>query len=272
MNGAYPVSIEKLNESERQSYDDLVAIEEPLEIRLRFLRKGVERTQPVAITMRTPGHDYDLTLGFLLTERLVRHAADVVDIVHCDDGDNTNVVRATLAPGVDVDVKKLQRNFYVTSSCGVCGKASIDALELVGYETVEQTFTTTAPVLTTIPQRLHEAQPLFRATGGNHGAGLFDASGTLRFHAEDVGRHNAVDKVLGAAFRNRTDEPLMLALSGRASFELVQKALAAKVELVAAVGAPSSLAVETAERFGITLVGFLNAKRANLYTHSHRVR
>ncbi len=231
---------------------DLLAVEEPLQIRVNG--------RDLSITMRTPGHDGELALGFLFTEGILKTRADVL-AVDCDE----NTVTLTLADGVDAGTA---RNFYTTSSCGVCGKASIESLQAAACAMLPATLRIDREIIHGLPEKLRAAQSVFEHTGGLHGAALFDTSGNLEMVREDVGRHNAVDKLIGAAFlENRL--PLaasILMLSGRASFELVQKAVMAGIPVVAAVGAPSSLAVQTALRFGLTLLGFVRDGRFNIYS------
>lgn len=250
---------------------DAVAVEEPLEIRVDG--------SPVTVTMRTPGHDVDLALGFLLGEGLIADVDDVRTAVHCNDvgtdGRPTfNVLEVTLREGVPAPDLTGRRNFGMTSACGVCGSASIDAVRArTGADLSPDRTQVEAEVLVDLPRRLREAQPVFDRTGGLHAAGLFTAQGTLLAVREDVGRHNATDKLLGTAARER-GWPLtgtVLVLSGRTSFELVQKAWAAGVPLVAAVSAPSSLAVELAQEAGLTLVGFVRPPHLNCYSHPERI-
>jgi len=257
---------------------DLVATEEPFEIRLGYSRRdGSRAEEPVSVTMRTPGHDEDLAVGFLLTEGIIRARTDVQGVVargqRTADG-SMNVVRVELVPGVPVDFKRLERNFYMTSSCGVCGKASIEAVAVQGqYDIAATRFRMSGAALGRLPTALKSQQAVFEQTGGLHASGLFDAEGTIVALREDVGRHNALDKLIGYALL-RGELPLErngVIVSGRASFELLQKAKMAGVPLVAAVGAPSSLAVELAREFGITLVGFLKADRFNVYSRPDRI-
>ena len=257
---------------------DLVATEEPFEIRLGYSRRdGSRAEEPVSVTMRTPGHDEDLAVGFLFTEGIIRSGSDVQGIVsrgqRAADG-LINVVRVDLVPGVAVDFKRLERNFYMTSSCGVCGKASIDAVAVQGqYDVGAAAFRISGAVLGRLPAALKTQQAVFEQTGGLHASGLFDANGAIVALREDVGRHNALDKLVGYALK-RGEVPLHdrgVIVSGRASFELMQKSKMAGVPLVAAVGAPSSLAVELAREFGITLVGFLKADRFNVYSRPDRI-
>ncbi len=254
------------------SRPETLAVEEPLEIRVNGA--------PVTVTMRTPGSDIELAQGFLLTEGVIANRADVVSVRYCrgagPDGTNTyNVLDATLAPGVaapDVDVT---RNFYTTSSCGVCGKASLDAVRLVSrYCPGDDPTAVAAETLTAMPGQLRSAQKVFASTGGLHGAALFSADGTMLAVREDIGRHNAVDKIIGWALEN-DKIPLggtVLLVSGRASFELTQKAVMAGIPVLAAVSAPSSLAVDLAGQSGLTLVAFLRGDSMNIYTRPDRVR
>jgi len=252
----------------RRRPDDLAA-EEPLEIRVG--------KKPLAVTMRTPGQDIDLAMGFLLTEGIITTAADVVTAQLCagTDTPNTyNVVDVMLGADVPPPVTDPSRNFYTTSSCGVCGKASIDAVRTRSqFDVAGDSLTVPARVLAEMPDRLRAAQRTFDRTGGLHAAGLFTAGGELLVLREDVGRHNAVDKVIGWALREGR-LPLaghVLLVSGRASFELTQKAWMAGLPLLAAVSAPSTLAAELADEAGMTLVGFLRGSTMNVYTSAQRV-
>jgi FdhD protein len=250
--------------------DTLVA-EEPLEIRVAG--------RPLTVTMRTPGQDFDLAAGFLVSEGVVRRSDQIAGIRYClgagDDGANTyNVVDVVLSPGVPRPDPSLERNFYTTSSCGLCGKASLDAVRTTAAWSVRGDPALVNPaIVAELPDRLRAAQHVFARTGGLHAAGLFFADGRLLCVREDVGRHNAVDKVLGWALR---DERLplrgtVLLVSGRASFELVQKAVMAGIPVLAAVSAPSSLAAELAVDAGLTLIGFLRGSSMNVYSAEHRV-
>jgi len=246
---------------------DTLAVEEPLEIRLSG--------RPLAVTMRTPGDDWDLVAGFLATEGVIRSRDDLASMRYCvDEEQHYNVVDAALAPGVPVPESVWSRNFYTTSSCGICGKASIDAVTVaVPPALAEDATRVRSAVLVSMPDTLRSAQTVFERTGGLHAAGLFGVDGDLRCLREDVGRHNAVDKVLGWALREGLG-PLsghVLMVSGRASFELTQKAAVRGVPVLAAVSAPSSLAVDLAETAGVTVVGFLRGQEMNIYTHPGRV-
>jgi FdhD protein len=263
--------VRTLSETGRRRRPDSLAAEEPLEIRVGG--------KALAVTMRTPGHDVELAHGFLLSEGVIGSPEDVFAARYCDgvddEGRNTyNVLDLTLAEGVAPPETGVERNFYTTSSCGVCGKAALDAVKLkTRFAPGGSTFAVTPEVLSALPDALRAQQRVFASTGGLHGAGLFRADGSLLVVREDVGRHNAVDKVLGWALQdNRV--PLGnvgLLVSGRASFELVQKAAMAGIPFLAAVSAPSSLAVELAEENGMTLVGFLRGASMNLYTGDQRV-
>jgi FdhD protein len=257
---------------------DALAVEEPLELRLLWGPAGDRRDTALSITMRTPGSDLELAVGFLVGEGIVRDREAVVSVRH--DGrairpDGTsNVVRVVLAENVDVDVSRLERHFYTTSSCGVCGKASIEALRVTWHPTLCEGSPVISPrVLHALPGVLRASQATFEETGGLHAAALFDATGELLSMREDVGRHNAVDKVVGAlALADALPASArVLLVSGRASFELVQKARMAGLPVLAAVGAPSSLAVDLAREGGMTLVGFLRDGRFNVYSGQGRV-
>ena len=253
---------------------DLLAVEEPLEIRITL--PGTPKHKAISITMRTPGDDFDLAAGFLFTEGIITSPTQVTKIRYCGlpdkDKNINNTLVAELAEGIDIDLKSLERHFYTTSSCGVCGKSSIEALYTGAKKiAVDQTFN--SGVVQTLPDTLRHAQAVFERTGGLHASALFDTGGELDILREDVGRHNALDKVIGAKFMDG-ETPLtnrILLVSGRASFELVQKALMAGIPVLAAVGAPSSLAVELAAEFGMTLIGFLRGGRFNIYTGAERI-
>jgi FdhD protein len=264
--------IVRITATGRVSRPDVLAVEEPLELRVAG--------RALAVTMRTPGHDVELAHGFLLSEGVIGGRADVLDARYCDslddDGRNTyNVLDVGLAPGVPAPEVGVERNFYTTSSCGVCGKASLDAVRLrTRFSPADDPVVVDAATLTALPDRLRTRQRVFERTGGLHAAGLFTADGELLVVREDVGRHNAVDKVLGwSVLQGRVPAAsTVLMVSGRTSFELVQKAVMAGIPVLAAVSAPSSLAVELAEESGLTLAGFVRGDAMNLYAGAHRVR
>lgn len=264
-------------------YEDQLSLEEPLEIILNGT--------PIAVTMRTPGNDFELATGFLLTEGIIKSQSDLDTIQHCckksppptppprvgrvGEGvkkNNENKVEVTLKPFVKVNTQHLKRNFYTTSSCGVCGKASIEAIR-VRTERLDDIFTLPISFFYSLPDQLRKKQSVFEKTGGLHAAALFDLKGNLKYLREDVGRHNAVDKVVGTALL-KEDFPLsnhVLMVSGRSSFEIMQKAVVARIPIICAVSAPSSLAVELAKEFNATLIGFLRGDHCNVYAGQHRI-
>ena len=272
------LQIDALRDAGNARRSDVVAVEEPLEIRL--MRDGLPEAdenggtgRSISVTMRTPGHDAELAAGFLYGEGLLREARDVVDAGHC--GPTGNILRVTVRADLPLDLARLTRNFYSTSSCGVCGKASIEAVAAnAGGRRIGGGMVVRETVLRALPDRLRASQAGFAETGGMHAVGLFTAEGQLVASREDVGRHNAMDKLVGAALvaGELPWHDRILLLSGRASFELLQKAMMAGCPVVAAIGAPSTLAVELAESTGITLVAFLRPGGCNVYTHPWRVR
>ena len=252
---------------------DKVAVEEPLEIQIGIERKGIRTIRSISVTMRTPGHDEELATGFLFGEGLLNRRSEVVSI-EPNEGDSVNRVRIHLPAGVRVDVKQLERHFYTTSSCGICGKASLEAVQrLITVPRANSSLPLSLATVHLLPARLRKAQPVFADTGGLHAAALFDMEGNLLRIREDVGRHNAVDKLIGAEWLNGGVplENRILFVSGRASFELVQKAARAGIPVFAAVGAPSSLAIELAQACGLTLLGFVRDRRFNVYSASYRL-
>jgi FdhD protein len=256
---------------------DVLAVEEPLEIRLGLPKDGKLEHRAISITMRTPGNDHELAAGFLFTEGILHRPDQIVKIRHCGipaKGKNLqNTVVVELQRGVDVDLKRLERNFYTTSSCGVCGKSSIEALHTGVTKLTNSGVTIDPDVIHRLPAALLAAQTTFEKTGGLHASVLFDRNGSVDTICEDVGRHNALDKVIGGKFLaglTPLDDKILM-VSGRASFELVQKALMAGIPILAAVGAPSSLAVELAAEFGMTLIGFVRDDRFNIYCGGERV-
>jgi FdhD protein len=250
---------------------DVLAVEEALEIRVGLDEGGRRVHKSVSITMRTPGHDAELAVGFLFTEGLLVDRAQIAGVRPCGSG---NAVRVDLVPGVALDLHRLERHFYASSSCGVCGKASLEAVHVAcGERPAEGSPRVEAEVIHRLPETLRRSQPVFDRTGGLHASALFDPEGRLIALREDVGRHNALDKLIGAEFLAGLT-PLserVLLVSGRASFELVQKAAVAGIPLLAAVGAPSSLAVELARDRGMSLLGFVSADRFNIYHDARRI-
>ena len=267
-----PTEVHRLEGQKLSLQPDFVAVEEPLEIKL--LVGDSTAAQPISITMRTPGNDESLALGFLFTEGIIKHGSDVQSI-HAAEGPSGNALTVQLKSHVTVDLAKLERHFYTTSSCGVCGKASLEAVQQqCNIELPKTQWKVPSQVLYSLPDSLRNQQANFAQTGGIHGCALFDLDGNFILSAEDVGRHNALDKLIGQCILSMPPIPLsnhILMLSGRISFELVQKAAMAGIRFIAAVGAPSSLAIDLAEDMGITLVGFLRGERCNIYTHPHRV-
>jgi FdhD protein len=266
------VRVCRITDSELVVQQDLLAVEEPLEVRLDCDRDGRRVHAAVSITMRTPGHDGELAIGFLFTEGILATREQVASI---RTGGGGSVACVELRAGVDVDWTRLQRHFYTSSSCGVCGKASLEAVRVCARQRVlDGRPAIDVSVIHRLPEALRAAQMVFDRTGGLHAAALFDAAGNLLCLREDVGRHNALDKLIGAQFlAGRT--PLLekvLLVSGRASFELVQKAVVAGIPVLAAVGAPSSLAVSLAREHGLTLLGFVRQDRFNIYTGAERIR
>ena len=269
------VRVVRFAQDQSHAQKDFVAAEEPLEVRLSFVRGERWIVRPVAVTMRTPGDDVELSVGFLFGEGIVSGRHAIADVAHCADGttQNLNVVVVRLARDTRVDESLLERNFYVSSSCGVCGKASLDqvATRSPARPAAETTFS--AALIGALPAHLRASQRVFERTGGLHAAGLFDRTGELLVSREDVGRHNAVDKVVGHCVLQDLG-PLdgkVLVVSGRTSFEILQKAVAAGIRCVVAVGAPSSLAVSLARRFDVTLVGFARQDGFNVYAGDHRL-
>ena len=272
------IDVSKVHGERQFSQADDVAVEEPLEIQLSSASPGGAAAKSVSITMRTPGNDAELAVGFLFTEAIITNASQISDVTHCGapapDSGVRNVIRVQLQPDVEVDLGRLERHFYTTSSCGVCGKASLDALRVTGQRPLTQASTRfPRAAIVQLPERLRERQMVFSKTGGLHAAAAFTPDGEITVVREDVGRHNAVDKVIGALLMaNRLPaHELGLLVSGRASFELMQKALVAGLPLLAAVGAPSSLAVTLAKEFDMTLVGFLRRGNFNIYSHAERL-
>jgi FdhD protein len=274
-----PFEVSKLKEGVFSEEADFLAIEEPLEIRLGYWVAHEKIVKNISVTMRTPGNDEELAIGFLFTEGIIRSASDVVSVkaqfFSCAEN-RENTIQIDMFGSVRPNLKNTERNFYTTSSCGVCGKGSIAAIKTVSAFELSNKATGvswSSALLMGLPAALHYRQEAFRNTGGMHACALFDEFGEIMLIKEDVGRHNALDKLIGHAIQlnllplNRQ----ILLLSGRASFELIQKAAMAGITTVAAIGAPSSLAVSLAEEFNMTLIGFLKQGRFNIYTHPSRI-
>ena len=273
-----PVNLQKVYKNHFQEQLDLLAVEEPLEIRIGYGPAGARQQKPLSVTMRTPGNDLELAAGFLFTEGIIQSMNDIHHIEHCLDAGRQekrdNIVRVELQPFVKVNVKMLERHFYTTSSCGVCGKASIDAVRISNCPKIDKDQPVIDPaIIHELPERLRNQQTVFDRTGGLHAAALYNSQGEVLLVREDVGRHNAMDKLIGTALFKKM-MPLsdnIILVSGRASFELIQKALMARTPILAAVGAPSSLAVELAKEFGMTLIGFVRNNGYNIYSGEWRL-
>jgi FdhD protein len=256
--------------------DDLVAIEEPMEIRLNYLENNIPTEKSVSVTMRTPGHDFELAAGFLFTEGILTQSTALEYITYCkqvSEESKENVIKVILKKETVVNLLSAERNFYITGSCGVCGKASIEAIEQQSCYPIDFDFKVYQQKLLGLVEQMKVKQVNFKYTGGIHACALYDEHGQLIIIREDIGRHNALDKLIGH-YVIKNEMPLnkkILLLSGRISFELVQKASMAGISIVVAIGAPSSLAIETAEKTGITLIGFLKEKSMNIYSHPQRV-
>lgn len=275
MYGIKSFEIKKFKPKGIEETPDLVVIEEPLEIRLGFGKEEERQQKSISVTMRTPtGHDFELALGFLFTEGIIASFDDILSIHYCNDAGRQaeqNIVRVELKPHIAVDFQSLERHFYATSSCGICGKASIEAIEQKCPILTKTEFKVSEEFIKTLPEVLAKNQVFFKHTGGLHAAMLLNrAEEVLR---EDIGRHNALDKVIGAALQQNLLplSDVVLIMSSRASFELIQKAAMAGIPIMACVGSPSSLAIETAQTLGITLIGFLRGDSFNVYSHESRI-
>ena len=272
------VTIDEVDGQKLQRREDVVAVEEPLEIRLIFGSEPGRIEKSISITMRTPGNDFELAAGFLLSEGIILGADDIHLMTYCVGAEKEkqryNIVRVALRPGSKFDPECLARNFYTTSSCGVCGKASLDALRVQSaYPLIPDRPVISGTVVSGLSEKLRKAQPVFEKTGGLHAAALFDVQGELFALKEDIGRHNAVDKLIGEQLMAKK-LPLVeriMFVSGRTSFEIMQKAYVAGIPIVAAVGAPSSLAIDLANEFGMTLIGFVRGERFNIYAGAQRL-
>lgn len=262
--GIEPIQIRKYKNGIIDAYDDTISIEEPLEISLVYYAEGKKIKKNISITMRTPGKDEALAGGFLFTEGIISQSDTIEKISQF----TRNEISIHLKENSEIDLSKIERHFYTSSSCGVCGKSSIDAIRVVKKQTPStSSLKISTDILLNLDAQVRSKQSVFESTGGLHASALFDQQGQFKYLFEDVGRHNALDKLIGFAFLNN-DLPLhqhLLFLSGRASFELIQKAAMAEIPVVCALGAPSSLAVSLAKEFNITLVGFLKPHSFNIY-------
>lgn len=258
-------SVQQWEDGTAVRVEDYLAVEEPLEIRVGGL--------PLSVTMRTPGHDLELTAGLLFTEGIISNRAELHKLQPVASASAENTIQAEIAQQGKVATSELQRSFFASSSCGICGKATIDSVRARGLKAPNPHFQITCEMLCSLPEKLRQRQAVFGRTGGLHAAGGFTASGELKVLREDVGRHNAVDKVVGWALLNDSLplEECALMVSGRAGFEIVQKALLAGIPVLASVSAPSSLAVQMAREFGMTLVGFLRGQRFVVYSGEQRI-
>lgn len=273
------VRITKVNEISDQLNDDIIVVEEPLEIRLGYGPMEMRDETNVSITMRTPGNDFELATGFLFTEGIIKSYEDILSVKYCTNHQKVaqqyNIVRVELRPDIEFEASSFNRNFYMTSACGICGRASLDAIAIhFSKPDLDDKLKVNKEIIFTLSEKLKQMQTIFNNTGGIHAAALFKLNGELLLTMEDVGRHNALDKLIGSLLSlNKLNiaKEAVLFLSGRASFELMQKATMAGIKIVCAVGAPSSLAVNTAEEFGITLIGFLRTGRFNIYSHPFRI-
>jgi len=272
-----PAQIKKYSGATAVIETDLIAVEEPLQLKLQWEGGGTWNEKPLSITMRTPGHDFDLALGFLWAENIIQQKEDVLLMRYCKrvkQEEKGNVLLIRLAVGHQIPASVWDRNFLTNSSCGICGKSAISAVTCLSESLLHMEIHPISPeILHQLNTSLTEEQTGFKYTGGLHAAALFDHSGNLLLLREDVGRHNALDKLVGAALSQNllpaADRIVML--SGRVSYEMVQKAVRAGIPVLAAVGAPSTLAIDLAEEKGMTLVGFLRHQRFNCYTHAHRI-
>jgi FdhD protein len=265
------VRIRKISHNESIDTNDQLAVEEPLEIQLQYGAADNRVNKSISVTMRTPGHDYDLATGFLFTEGIIRNSREIL-FTEQDRYDKNKIV-VGLQESTNPNIQRLERNFYTTSSCGVCGKSSIDAIRTVSIFNEPDTICLKAEMFYGLHEIVRERQAIFDTTGGLHASAFFDLKGNFVMLREDVGRHNALDKLIGTALLNE-QLPLsntILLLSGRASFELIQKASMAGIKVITAVGAPSSLAVELAKECNITLIGFLRDERFNIYSGEQRI-
>lgn len=267
-------TIQTFKEGQIENKDDILVVEEPLEMRIRYGDLMNRKEMNLAITMRTPGYDFELVRGFLFTEGIIQSAQDIISIKYCintKQEEENNIVKIELVESIQLNEHLFKRNFYMSSSCGVCGKSSIESvmencrLKIIQHKKFK------ASLLLQLPELLRNEQISFKYTGGLHASALFNEDGKIIVLREDVGRHNALDKIIGASLEQNLQD-FGLILSGRVSFELMQKAAMAGIQLVCAIGAPSSLAVEMAQEFNISLIGFLKQDKMNVYTGVERIQ
>jgi len=271
-------NVTKLRENKTDEIKDHVSVEEPLEMNLRFKQNSNWRTENLSITMRTPGNDEDLVTGFLFNERIIEHVNQIIKIEkqgdHVGDYNIQNKIEATIDNIKNIDIGKLKRNFLTNSSCGVCGKTSLDTVEVIKNDKLNLSFPKIAKeIIMKSPELLISEQSEFSKTGGIHASSLIDDSGKVIVAREDVGRHNALDKLIGYAHNKKLidNHSQFIACSGRLNFELVQKGLMSNIGVMAGVGAPTSLAIDLAKRFGMTLLGFVKNNSFNIYTNKERI-
>ena len=271
-------NVSKIKSSKEEVIKDSVSVEEPLEMRLKYNKDGKSETQNISITMRTPGNDEDLIRGFLFNERIIENMNEIDNVQHIGDpvGDYNlhNTIEATINKTDNLDIGKLKRNFVTNSSCGVCGKTSLDSIEVLKNDKLDLSFPKIKEdIILKSPSLLMNEQSEFAKTGGIHASALIDEAGKVIATREDVGRHNALDKLLGHSIQNRLLDPKVqfIACSGRLNFELVQKGLMANIGIMAGVGAPTSLAVDLAKRFDMTLLGFVKESGFNIYSNKDRI-
>lgn len=271
------IQIKRFSDSNFESQPDILAVEEPMEIRLTWFENDKPIEKSIAVTMRTPGSDIELAMGFLFTEGIIHSKSDIAKIWHCEtvekEEEKGNVIKVNLKPHIEFDFSKQERHFYTSSSCGVCGKSSIESVSQNCSVIPNGNFRVKPSVIKSLSQELEAKQTVFKYTGGIHASALFNSTGKLKVMKEDVGRHNALDKIAGWSLANQMiplNESILL-VSGRASFELVQKAIMLGIPILCAVGAPSSLAADLAEANNMTLIGFLKTDRFNIYSGENRI-
>jgi FdhD protein len=271
-----PIKIFRFSEGKLKPADDLVVVEEPMEIRLGYGPMDQRIEESIAITMRTPGNDFELAVGFLFSEGIIHHKKDILSLKYCftENQKDKNIIRVELIPGLEIDLSKQKRNFFAHSGCGICGKASIEAVyNTINHQVIKSNIKLNIKSLLQIPVKTLKQQVNFNNTGGIHSASIFNSNNKMLAIKEDVGRHNAVDKILGHFLlsENQDLSDKILFLSGRMGFELVQKASMAHIPIVVSVGAPTSLSVKLGKELGMTLVGFTRENKFNIYCGEKRI-